>query len=273
MIRLFYTRPARLVRLNAMWNASLCLRRTFFAAALIGVATVSAAAQENAQRLLPARFEVSSVKRVTTARDNSRTNVEHGTLTASNITIRGLIRVAFDIRDYQILNAPAWTDEEHYDVIAKAAAARDFTDKQMEPLIQDLLNDRFGFKYARETRSLSGYSLLVANGGAKLKVADDLASGTGITTYNSGKVTVDIKRTSMARLAVVLESLLKQPVTNQTGLAGAYALQLEYDSGLNPDSPLPSLFTALQSFGLRLQAGKVPVEMILVEDVHRPAEN
>jgi uncharacterized protein (TIGR03435 family) len=78
---------------------------------------------------------------------------------------------------------------------------------------------------------------------------------------------------SMARLAVVLENLLKQPVVNQTGLTGNYAVQLEYDSSLNPDSPLPSLFTALQRLGLRLQAGKVPVEMILVEDVRRPSEN
>jgi len=219
------------------------------------------------------QFDVSSIKRVVTVRDNSRTNLEHGTLTASNITIRALIRSAFDVRDYQILNAPAWIDEEHYDVAAKSAAAQEFTDQQMEPLMQDLLKERFGFRYSRETRSLSGYSLLVANGGARLKAADEHASGTGITTYNSGKVTIATKTTSMARLAVVLESLLKQPVTDQTGLAGAYALQLEYDSGQNPDSPLPSLFTALQQFGLRLQAGKIPVGMIVVEEVRRPSEN
>jgi uncharacterized protein (TIGR03435 family) len=181
---------------------------------------------------------------------------------------------AFDARDYQILNAPGWIDGEHYDVAAKAEAARDFTGKQMEPLIQDLLKERFGFRYSREKRSLSGYALLVTNGGTRLKVAEEGAGpGTGITTYNSGKVTVDSKRMSMTRLAVVLESLLKQPVVNQTGLAGDYSVRLEYDSGLNPDSPLPSLFTALQGLGLRLQAGKVPVEMILVEDVERPSEN
>src|SRR5262249_4808475 len=146
--------------------------------------------------------------------------------------------------------------------------------KQMEPLIQDLLKDRFGFRYSREKRSLSGYALQLASGGAKLKIAEEGAGpGTGITTYNSGKVTVDSKRMSMPRLADVLEDLLRQRVANQPGLAGDYIVQLEYDSGLNPDSPLPSLFTALQALGLRLQAGKVPVEMVLVEDVRRPSEN
>jgi uncharacterized protein (TIGR03435 family) len=254
-----------------MWNQNRRQCRPWATVVLIALASAPGLAQEAPP---PTKFDVSSVKLVTTLRDGSRTNVEHGSLTASNITIRALIRLAFNVRDYQILNAPGWIDGEAYDVAAKAAAAHDFTDKQMEPLMQALLKDRFGLSYSRETRSLSGYALLVANGGARLKLADKSAGpGAGITTYNSGKVTVDSKKMSMARLAIILESLLKQPVANQTGLAGDYALQLEYDSGLNPDSPLPSLFTALQEFGLRLQAGKVPVQMILVEEVRRPSEN
>src|SRR5215471_5133346 len=192
VMRKNYTRWSRLGRLNAMWSANWHPGRAWSAVALIGVALALRAAQENRVEQPQAKFDVSSVKRVVTVRDNSRTNVEHGGLTAANITVRALIRLAFDVRDYQILNAPGWIDEEHYDVAAKAAAAHDFTDKQMEPLIQDLLKDRFGFRYSRETRSLSGYSLLVANGGARLKVADERAGpGAGITTYNSGKVTVD----------------------------------------------------------------------------------
>jgi uncharacterized protein (TIGR03435 family) len=250
-----------------MWNAK---HHGWPAVALI-VAVASAAAQENPR---PSKFDVTSVKPVITARDSSRTNIEHGSLTATNITIRGLIRLAFDVRDYQILNAPGWIDGEHYDIAAKAAAAHDFTDKEMEPLIQDLLKDRFGFRYRRDTRNVSGYALLVAESGARLKAVDKNAPpGTSITTHSSGKVVVDSKKMSMTRLAVVLESLLKQPVTNDTGLAGDYAVQLEFDAGLNPDSSLPSVFTAMKELGLRLQTGKVPVAMILLEEVRRPSEN
>jgi len=257
-------------RLYAMWNPKLHRHRSWPAVALI-VAIASASAQENP---LPTKFDVSSIKPVITVLDSSRIDIKHGSLTASNITVRALIRSAFDVRDYQILNAPGWIEGEHYDIAAKAAAAQDFTDKQMEPLIQDLLKDRFGFRYRRETRSLSGYALVVASGGARVKVADkNAAPGTSTRTNSSGKVTVDSKKMSMTRLAVVLESILKQPVTNETGMAGDYAVQLEFDSGLNPDSSLPSLFTALKELGLRLHASKVPVEMILIEEVRRPTEN
>jgi len=256
-----------------MWNANRRSRRSWSAAPVIVVALASVTAQ-TPHPPPAAKFDVSSIKRVVTVRDNSRTNIEHGALTATNLTIRTLIRLAFDVGDYQILNAPRWIDEEHYDAAAKSAAARDFTDKQMLPLIQDLLAERFGLPYSRETRTLSGYSLLVANGGPKLKVAGERTGpSTGITTHNSGKVTMNIREMSMPHLAVVLEGLLKQPVTDQTRHSGAYAIQLEYDSGQNPESPLPSLFTALQELGLRLQTSKVPVEMILVEDVRWPSEN
>src|ERR1051325_4166779 len=160
-----------------MWNAKLH-RRSWLTVALI-MAAASATAQEDPR---PTKFDVSSIKPVSTARDSSRINIEHGSLTASNITIRSLIRSAFDIRDYQILNAPGWTAAGNYDIAPKAAAARDFTDKQMEPLLQDLLQDRFGFRYRRETRNLSGYALLVASGGARLRVVDkDAAPGTSTT--------------------------------------------------------------------------------------------
>jgi len=43
---------------------------------------------------------------------------------------------------------------------------------------------------------------------------------------------------------------------------------------LNADSTVPSLFTAIQEqLGLRSQAKKVPVEMIVIENIAQPSEN
>jgi len=55
---------------------------------------------------------------------------------------------------------------------------------------------------------------------------------------------------------------------------GDYDFKLEYDSSLNADSTVPSLFTAIQEqLGLRSQAKKVPVEMIVIENIAQPSEN
>src|SRR5689334_13388201 len=58
----------------------------------------------------PTRFDVISIRLVTSVRNSSPTNIDRGRLTAENISIRRLIQAAFDVRDYQILNTPGWID-------------------------------------------------------------------------------------------------------------------------------------------------------------------
>jgi uncharacterized protein (TIGR03435 family) len=45
---------------------------------------------------------------------------------------------------------------------------------------------------------------------------------------------------------VVLDRVQKQPVADNSGLRRDYDFKLEYDSSLNADSTVPSLFTAIQ---------------------------
>ena len=62
---------------------------------------------------------------------------------------------------------------------------------------------------------------------------------------------------------------------DRTGVAGGYDIQLDFAADLATDSSLPSLFTALrESLGLKLEAQKVPVEMLVVDHVDKvPAPN
>jgi len=194
-------------------------------------------------------------------------------MTASNISVGRLIQAAFDIRDYQILNLPRWTEEPHYDVLAKSEAGAELNEKQTIPMIQRLLEDRFQLKYHRETRDLGGYSLMVATGGPKLKDSESEKSSTSTTSFSSGKITIEALKISMPRLALVLDGILKQPVVDGSGLSGTYDIKLEYDASLNADPTLPSLFTALHQLGLRLQTKKVPVAVIVIENVSPPSDN
>src|SRR6185437_16867323 len=76
----------------------------------------------NARAQVPlAPFEVVSVKVHANAAD---TNMSIGTppggqLSCSNANLRALIAYAYDVRDYQILNTPAWAETDRYDIAAK----------------------------------------------------------------------------------------------------------------------------------------------------------
>lgn len=95
----------------------------------------------------------------------------------------------------------------------------------------------------------------------------------------------------MAQLADILAGRLGHPVVNLTGIKGVFDLKLSWTPDPatvgNPaeikESPAvesisdpsgPSIFSALQEqLGLRLEARKVPVEIVVIDHVERSSEN
>jgi uncharacterized protein (TIGR03435 family) len=94
----------------------------------------------------------------------------------------------------------------------------------------------------------------------------------------------------MADLARWLSVSLGCPVLDMTGLTGKYDFKLEWTPDDSPalpggspngqpplpppDSSGPSIFTAIQEqLGLKLVAGKGPVEIIVIDHVERPSGN
>ena len=84
---------------------------------------------------------------------------------------------------------------------------------------------------------------------------------------------------TMTRLATVLSSAkaqLEHTVIDHTGLSGSYSFKLEWtpDDSRNPDALGPSLFTALQEqLGLKLETGKGPVDILVIDHAEKPSEN
>jgi uncharacterized protein (TIGR03435 family) len=74
-------------------------------------------------------------------------------------------------------------------------------------------------------------------------------------------------------------------VVDKTGLNGIYDIELTFTPDADmaqqvlpgqpiPDVPGPSLFTAIQEqLGLKLQAGKGPVGVIVIDAAEKPAGN
>jgi len=222
-------------------------------------------------------FEVASLKLTEHGRDatgwsHSSLHQAPGNLTATNESLQGLIQFAYNVNQYQIV-APEWlsSDNASYDIVAKAPP--DTALDQMRQMMQTLLTERLILAVHKETRTRSGYDLVVAkNGPRQLQASPDGVRGG--TNSTGGQVTAT--HTSMEELARNLSRWLKEPVFDKTGLQGNFDFKLDYEPDPSQETDThPSIFTALQQqLGLKLEAAKVSMEMIVVDQAERiPAEN
>jgi uncharacterized protein (TIGR03435 family) len=158
--------------------------------------------------------------------------------------------------------------------------------------MQTLIEDRFHLKVHRETREMGIYSLVLGRNGVEnapaIHPAPDGDCGKiirpdqapadrtpcGGESVNAGKITGH--STNMSELATNLAMMVDTSVVNRTGLEGSYDLTLTWtpDQARTPDDTGPSLFTALQEqLGLKLEAGKGPVEILVIDSAERAAVN
>jgi uncharacterized protein (TIGR03435 family) len=140
-------------------------------------------------------------------------------------------------------------------------------------MLQTLLAERFKLVLHRETRQMPVYRLLVARNGPKLqKVSGDGPLHVEMFSTPEGKLRV--RSSNMAQLAgmLAMTGQLDNLVIDDTGLEGYYEFSLEWTPDIlaADGAPGPSLFAALQEqLGLRLQAGKGPVEVLVIDQIQR----
>lgn len=231
-------------------------------------------------------FEVASVKASRSGSAESNFDSRPGgRLIATNVSLKELIRLAFAVRAYQIARAPGWIDTARYDIDAKAAGPANTGDKDISPLLRQLLADRFQLTVHRETKEFPVYALVVGKSGPKLTAHNEGAgskSRTGCGHLAGTRLTMDT-------LAGVLSRQFEREVLNRTGLPGKYDFQLDWTPDAGPCSPAeggdgstgvsdpsirPSIFTALQEqLGLKLESAKGPVEILIIDRVEKASEN
>jgi uncharacterized protein (TIGR03435 family) len=222
-----------------------------------------------------AEFEVASIK-PSTVKDGSFTYEfpPGGRFSGRNLTVQNLLRIAYELQDYQISGSQGWITSAGFDIEARAAASTgNLSRQQVLEMVQALLADRFHLVLHRETRQLPIYALLVGKTGPRLQAAD---SNVGQPTARLGQLIV--QKMTMASLANILAFDLKRPVRDDTALKGEFAFKLEWTPGLGEadigESTRPSLFTAVQEqLGLKLESAKGPVEVFVVDHLEKPSEN
>lgn len=204
-------------------------------------------------------------------------------------TMKDLVAIAYNVRQFQISGGPAWIGTERFDVDARASTSgatppgdlRKVNDEQRKigERLRNLLADRFQLAIHRETEQQPVYELVVSKGGAKLQESME-----GKNLIRKGIGTIKGQSVGLRMLALNLSNELDRPVIDKTGLVGNYDFELKWTpvvlSAGPVDPPLPTepdrpwIFTALQEqLGLRLEPKKGPVEVLVIDRVERPSKN
>lgn len=229
------------------------------------------------------RFEVASIKK--SKHDGMKGGMDllpGGGLRMEGVTIKGLIALAYDVREDQVAGSPKWLDKDTFSLLAKAERAEANASpsgpgtaswNRLRERLQTLLAERCQLTVRKDSKPTSGYSLVAAKGGPKVTpTKTPMPPGTmrsrGVINGRSG---------TMQMLASVLTNYVGRPVVDRTGLEDSYDYKLEYADDGEPNAPVSegaSIFTALQEqLGLKLEPGRVPVETIVVVKVERPSDN
>ena len=257
-----------------------------------------------AQKSAPA-FEAASVRPNTSGERAQSSQIGNGSVVLTNMRMLAVIVNAYGVRPDRIVGSPAWFDRERFDITARAPV--DAPDNLLRPMLRTLLAERFRFVAHTEMREVPVYALVVDRGDGRLgpnllasTQCDDAfgpragdaalplgkrpctvitgADGRGAAYITGGARTVAALVDALQRPGG-LQELVGRPVVDRTGLTGTYDFYVRFAAaGLDAASPnatnQPSIFTALQEqLGLRLEAARGPVEMLVIDSVERPTPN
>ena len=181
-----------------------------------------------------------------------------------------ILAYAYQLKEYQIVGAPTWMKQiGAYEVEAKPPAP--VNEAACRSMVQSLFVERFNLRTHRESRTSRVYLMTIGKNGAKLREGGELQLNGGIGLYDSGKP-VGRDAVTMSELAGILSHFTDRPVVDRTGLAGRYGMSLNFavrerENGL-------SVFTAVQEqLGLKLEAGKAPIELVVIDHIEKPTPN
>ncbi len=235
-----------------------------------------------------------------------------GRFVVKNGTLKLLIELAYDVRDFQITGGPSWINSDKYDIEATGAETahkegKEETEEERKAdldrhrqMIQSLLADRFKLKLHKESKETQIYALVVAKGGLKIKELpheappaepqampdkpDPAHPPRGMMRMGPGELTAHGGKIGF--LTDALSNVTGRKVVDETGLKGDYDFDLKWTpdevhgpgdaggAGSSGDSSGPSVFTALQEqLGLKLESKKGRVDLLVIDQAEKASQN
>jgi len=239
-----------------------------------------------APTLQEAAFDVGSIRPTepTAPASHISNPLRRSSFTAVNVSLQGLMEVAYATPETRIVGGPEWTKSSRYDVQAKLGPELDQLLASLpleqarlvkQQMLVRLLATRFGLAVHPQETSMPVYLLVLDKNGPKLQPSDsattNLRSGRGLISIQGGSDAFDV-------LTFELSWRLGRPVLNRSGLSGPYHIELTWSPDDNPspsNTPAgPSIFTAIQEqLGLKLQPAKAPVPTLVIDHAEKASAN
>ncbi|HEY6344227.1 MAG TPA: TIGR03435 family protein [Bryobacteraceae bacterium] len=215
--------------------------------------------------------------------------------------------------DSLIIGGPGWIGpgsfDDVYDIeatVSKQAipdglSINDATNRE-RLMVQALLADRFKLAVHREMKEMPVYALTVAKGGPKLVKADieekdcptppPGGGGDGnkfCHRFNGGRGRgMQARAVTVSDMAAWAGNWADRPIVDKTGLKGLYHIEtdpwasMELGATAPPPgtkqdgvdvSDLPTLFTIFDRLGLKMEAQRDKVSILVIDHIERPSEN
>jgi len=228
-------------------------------------------------------FEVATVKPSAPGTSGGGIRTRTRQFGVTNRTVEDLIKWAYQVRGRQVEGGPKWMPEDHFDIAAEPNAPGQPSDEQYRAMLQKLLAERFDLKFHVIEREFPVYRLVV--GKAPLQVrANDAAmerQGNIVTRQVDDNLLVQGIGMSMFDLSWALMNFIQdRQIVDKTGLQGKYdfvmTLPMSAFNGGAPGSdsdPYPSFFAAVKQIGLKLEPGREPLKVIVIDGLERPSAN
>jgi uncharacterized protein (TIGR03435 family) len=228
------------------------------------------------------------------------------------MTVRELIRDAYGFRNRarsEVVGAPAWIDEERYDLEARASHELPPSTSlglpaEGEAALRALLAERLNLKVRLETQRRPVFELVLHRSDRRLG-PNLVASKGGCRSFfqreavNAGLTLVDPAAgepqpvrpcpLSVGSMMILAENMtltdwvrilslrpqLDRTVIDRTGLTGGFDITLRYpDPEPGAANVLPAIKPLLEDqHGLTLREAEAPVEILVIENVDRPSDN
>jgi uncharacterized protein (TIGR03435 family) len=260
----------------------------------------------------PQNFEVASVKPVGPGDggmksvegkgSGSRFGLEHRRLDV-RLNLYGLIVNAYALRGCppfgyvrgckQLSGGPDWLGKDEFEIVAKVPdSAPDYTSTQfvnlhapqVQLMLQALLAERFALKVHRETKELPVFALTIGKKGTKFNKSDGskepkIMFRAWSAPDGSRMIKLIVENGTMQELAELYAKFMDRPLIDKTGLQDRYDFTVDYEA--NPEAPGPfselsgpGLFKAFEEqAGLKLEAMKGPVEILVIDHAEKPSAN
>jgi uncharacterized protein (TIGR03435 family) len=269
------------------------IRSILSGALVLSLSTISAiaaptSAPTNGPRPAFDAFDVATVKPVDSDGKRGRYITMQGAdhLLVRDYTLQGLVAAAYDLTLAAVSGGPAWTDTDHYDIVAVTPGHLLPTHDEQMSMLRALLTDRFKLSFHRQPKEFSLYELQIGRTGAKLRpsTAPPEQPSQLIGQVFPEQIVMPGRNATMKEFAALLQrAILDRPVLDKTGLTGHYDFDLkwapddsQFGGAIKPpiDSPSPPFFAAIQEqLGLKLVPTKGPVSALIIDKAERPSAN